>query len=69
MFVNTEFKEKLLSDHSHIQPNKHYSNEEKYELCFSLLSHMKEEEEVVWSIHEASEASSQYPLTHHTKTD
>jgi hypothetical protein len=36
--------EHLLNDHSEIQPTKEYSNDEKYNLCKSLLIHMKEEE-------------------------
>ncbi len=37
----------ILHEHSKIIPSKHYSDEEKYELCKSLLPHMKEEEEIV----------------------
>ncbi len=48
MFDNCEEKERLLDDHSSIVPSKHYSNEEKYNFCKSLLIHMKEEETILY---------------------
>lgn len=37
----------IFKEHSSIDLKKRYSDDEKYALCKSLLSHMKEEEEIV----------------------
>lgn len=42
-------KDNILHEHSKIIPSKKYSNEEKYNLCKSLLSHMKEEEDIIYN--------------------
>lgn len=45
MFMNTGIQDKILEEHSQIVLTKHYTNEEKYAFCKSLLVHMKMEEE------------------------
>ncbi len=47
MFTNTPMQDKILEEHSTILPSKHYTNDEKYNLCKSLLVHMKIEEEII----------------------
>lgn len=47
MFKEIPHDPSLFEDHTSIQPSKQYTNEEKYNLCKSLLIHMKEEEAVV----------------------
>ena len=49
IFNNIPVPETLFDDHSHIIPTKKYTNEEKYNLCKSLLIHMKNEEEILRS--------------------
>lgn len=44
IFINLPVPETLFDDHSHIILTKKYTNEEKYNLCKSLLVHMKDEE-------------------------
>jgi hemerythrin superfamily protein len=38
----------ILEEHSKIDPSKEYSNEDKYWFCKSLLTHMKQEEEILY---------------------
>lgn len=47
MFAKIQTPASLFDEHSKIILSKHYTNEEKYSLCKSLLLHMKEEEEVL----------------------
>ena len=47
MFRDIESISAVFEDHSTIVPSKKYTNDEKYHLCKSLLTHMKEEEEIV----------------------
>jgi hypothetical protein len=44
IFNNLPVPETLFDEHRHIIITKKYTNEEKYNLCKSLLIHMKEEE-------------------------
>lgn len=44
MFRDTPY---VLDEHAKIIPSKRYSDEEKHELCKTLLPHMKEEEAIV----------------------
>ena len=57
LFQSSLEKEKILDEHSKIQPSKQYSHEEKYLFCKSLLQHMKEEEAILsntWLLHRES---------------
>lgn len=47
MFHEIEAMKTIFKEHSDIQPTKLYTDEEKYNLCNSLLLHMKEEEHAV----------------------
>ena len=44
IFNTISVPETLFDDHNHIILTKKYTNEEKYNLCKSLLIHMKDEE-------------------------
>ena len=44
IFNTISVPETLFDEHSHIIVTKKYTNEEKYNLCKSLLVHMKDEE-------------------------
>ena len=47
IFNTIAVPETLFDEHSHIILTKKYTDEEKYKLCKSLLTHMKEEEEIL----------------------
>ena len=47
MFAKMKFPSSVFEEHSTIILTKHYTDEEKYKLCKSLLNHMKEEESIV----------------------
>ena len=49
MFQNSLLKDKILDEHSKIEPSKQYSNDEKYMFCKELLIHMKEEESIIYA--------------------
>ena len=47
MFNHIEKIKNTFSEHNHISTAKSYTEEEKYNLCKSLIIHMKEEEDIV----------------------
>lgn len=47
MFRDVEGLSVVFTDHTAIVSSKVYSDDEKYELCSTLLPHMKEEERIV----------------------
>lgn len=47
MFQHIESLKDIFKDHSSINTNKQYTEEEKYTFCKSLLHHMREEEHAV----------------------
>ena len=49
IFNTIAVPETLFDEHSHIILTKKYTDEEKYKLSKSLLTHMKEEEEILKS--------------------
>ena len=57
--------ETLFDEHSHIILTKIYTVEEKYNLCKSLLIHMKDEEEILKSHIENSHFTIRTGLRNH----
>ena len=47
MFNHIEKIKYTFREHNHISTTKSYTEEEKYNLCKSLIIHMKEEEDIV----------------------
>ena len=47
MFTHIENIKHTFREHNHISTTKSYTEEEKYNLCKSLIIHMKEEEDIV----------------------
>jgi hypothetical protein len=47
MFNHIENIKHTFREHNHISTTKSYTEEEKYNLCKSLIIHMKEEEDIV----------------------
>lgn len=47
MFANIPTMTSLFQDHVNIDIHKAYTEEEKYDLCISLLDHMREEEDML----------------------
>jgi len=47
MFYHIENIKNTFKEHNHINTTKLYTDEEKYNLCKSLITHMKEEEDIV----------------------
>lgn len=50
MFQDIQPLKHIFQDHESIIVSKDYTNDEKYSFCKSLLSHMKEEEAIVYSL-------------------
>lgn len=49
MFHESSEFDSILEEHSKIDPSKEYSNEDKHLFCKSLLTHMKQEEEILYN--------------------
>lgn len=67
MFQNSLEKNTLFEEHSKIIPTKKYSNDEKYELCKSLLIHMKHEEHIISTSLKNCHSSSSSSSNSHNK--